>query len=530
MYEVKDEVIRNIKNEFANELYERDYSYSEIALDKIINEWIARKQDLLELFSKHPLWNPDKLLIQFDQDYSRKIELNELHKFCNWLFHKVTTTWENSLADLNCAKEEDIRRKNVIVWMNEKITNQFFDDSMKEEIDKMNSYNENYKLRTNMKSSKAIGKICREEGWDKLEGYNTKYAALCDNLNPIKVKRHTVISLNPLDFLLMSNGDTWCSCHYIGDDIDDAGCYSSGTISYMLDECSFVFYTVNADFDETDIELAEKAQRQIFGYRDEAFIQSRLYPQANDSGAEAIYDDIRNIVQKIIADCLEKPNLWVISKNSNKIKEVVEDGSRATCYPDWHRGNPGSNHCCLSTLKGRIDSFKKITLGAEPICISCGRRHTYEKNISCCENQSGYYCEECGGRISEDDVIWVGDYPYCCDCAIYCEECGCGVSRDDAYRVDDVWYCEDCIDQVATPCNYCGEYEYNDCIVTTEEANSYCENCAEEKVRYCDECGECHETDNIIYDEVTEKWYCKECYEDLLEERESEEELYEQAE
>ena len=58
MYEVKTEVIRNIKEEFINELIKRDYEYSGYALDSIINEWMKCKQNLLELLSKHPLWNP----------------------------------------------------------------------------------------------------------------------------------------------------------------------------------------------------------------------------------------------------------------------------------------------------------------------------------------------------------------------------------------------------------------------------------------------------------------------------------------
>lgn len=513
MYEVKTEVIRNIKEEFSNELNERNYEYSGYALDEIIDEWMKRKQNLLELFSKHPLWNPNKLMIQFDQDYDRRIELEELNRFCIWLYKQVTT-WcgYNSLNNLNCTEKENDRRQDIISWINCNVKTQFFNESMKEQIDIMNALNENFKLRTNMKSSKAIGKICREEGWDKLEEYNAKYAALCDNLNPIKVKRHTVISLNPLDFLLMSNGDSWESCHYIGDEYDDAGCYSSGTISYMLDECSFVFYTVSADHDGNNIELAEKSQREIFGYNDEVFIQSRLYPQANDSGADAVYDDIRHIVQKIIADCLDKPNLWTISKDLSNINEAVKLGRKATCYPDWHSGYPGSEHVSLSTLKSRKMLPKNIVLGAQPICITCGRKHDYTENISCCSDR--YYCEKCGCRISSDDVCWVSDYPYCEDCSVYCEKCGCYEDIDNAKEIRGSWYCEDCVDEIASYCDYCGEYELNEYGIYTEEGHFYCEDCKDENAFRCDKCGEWHDEDcGIEMDDGN--WYCKYCIDDI---------------
>lgn len=526
MYEVKTEVIRSIIREFINELNKRDYEYSENALDKIINEWVTRKQDLLQLLSKHPLWNPDKLMIQFDQDYDRRIELRELANFCTWLLKQVTT-WcgYKLLEDLNCTQEEDSRRQSIIIWMNDNIKKQFFDESMKEQIDKINAYNDNFKLRTNMKASKAIGKICREEGWDRLEGYNSKYAALCDNLNPIKVKRHTVISLNPIDFLLMSNGDSWESCHYIGDEAEGAGCYSSGTISYMLDECSFVFYTVNADFNGTDIELAAKSQREIFGYKDEVFIQSRLYPQANDCGAEAIYDDIRSIIQKIIADCLNKPNLWTITRNLSKINRIVKLGSGATCYPDWHGGCPGSQHVSVSTLKDKTDDFSNIVLGAKPICISCGSRHTYTENISCCKNYNGYYCTECGSYIYEDDVYWVGDYPYCDECSIYCDRCGEYEDKDNAMYIDGEWYCESCAEDVSSYCEGCGSYHLDEYGIFTEEGDFYCEDCIDNYAFKCTECGEWYNKENGYYDEITDSWYCEECYNELIEEREESEEV-----
>lgn len=521
MYEVKYEVITNITREFKTELDERNYPYSENAIDKIINEWMERKQNLLELLSKHPLWNPDKLMIQFDQDYSRKIELNELNKFGNWLLKNVTTWDDKTITDLNCTLKENSRRKNIIFWIIENIKDQFFNDSMKNQIEDINSYNENYKLRTNMKASKAIGKICREEGWDKLEGYNAKYAALCDGLNPIKVRRHTVISLNPIDFLLMSNGNSWCSCHYIGEDISDAGCYSSGTISYMLDECSFIFYTVDGSYDGEDIERVKKLQRQVFGYNDEVFLQSRLYPQANDYGAKAIYDDIRNIVQKVISDCLNKPNLWTISRNLDTINEVVEHGDNATCYPDWHKYNTGSEHCCLSTLKGRTNTYKKITLGAKPICISCGERHDYEENISCCKSNR-YQCVECGAWIDKDDVCWVDGEPYCDECTIYCERCDSYERKENAEYIKGYWYCEDCVDRYARKCDCCGEYDFKEDMTFTEDGYCYCEDCASDEVFYCYECGECYRINEGIYDEETDEYYCQDCYEKLLKEREDE--------
>lgn len=521
MANISNEIKNSIINEMVTELHDRDYYYDTYCLDDIVTECFKQKNALLDLLSRHPLWNPEKLMIQFDADYERRICTEEIYNFYRWLALHVKGLWQYGYTN-----EEQSKEYHVCNFISN-ITEQFFNESMKEQIDFLNTLNENYKLRTNMKASKAIGKICREEGWDKLPEYNQRYAALCDCLNPIKVKRHTCISLNPIDFLLMSNGTSWESCHYIGD-ADDAGCYSSGTISYMLDEHSFVFYTVDAEYNGNQIERQPKIQREMFGYNDEVIAQLRLYPQSNDCGAEQIYDDIRAIVQQVIADCLEKPNLWVKSKNDTR--EVIEHGRGATCYPDWRSGNPGAEHCSISTLKERANGkeFRRITFGAEPICISCGNRHSYEGNISCCE-EDVHYCDICGERLRGDEVCWGGsweDIPYCEDCCTYCEDCGHYYPNDEVHEIDGSYVCENCLDNGDYyTCDACGEIHYCDNMRHTEDDYCYCEDCLDENAFYCDECN-CWYSSNKTshYDEETGNTYCDECYEDILEEREEENE------
>ena len=493
--EIKNSILREMKEE----LNEREYEYTSNALNKIVEECFERKQQLLDLFSKHPNWNPEKLMIQFDTDVERSIDLRQIVNFLYWMESKINVAY-------NPWCDEQTKEYKIYRFIRYCIEDQFFNEDMREEIDKINKLNENYKLRTNMKSSKAIGKIFREEGWDKLEGFNKAYADLSNALSPLKITRHTCISLNPIDFLLMSNGNSWNSCHYIGDDSYNAGCYSSGTISYMLDEHSFVFYTVDASYCGDQIEREKKIQRQIFGYNDEVLAQLRLYPQSNDCGATMVYQDIRQIVQKVIADCLGKPNLWIRSKKATT--EVIEHGHNATCYPDWYSHNPGGKHCSISTLKDRENGIesRKIVFGAEPICIDCGSRHYCDGSISCCDNDEyddeydnddDYtFCDICGHRIHVDDANWggrYGDVPYCDSCCTYCEDCEIYYPNNEVTEVDGRYVCDDCISD--------GSY-YR-----------------------CDGCGVLHHSDYLIYDEETEADYCEECYDELIEKRMNQEEV-----
>lgn len=526
MYIVEDKVIDNIHNTACQVLQDRGWDYDFYIVKEIIKKSLKRKQPLLDLLSKHPNWNPEKLMIQFDEDYSRQICTAQVHDFADWLYRYINKHDYCFWAEQTATKEYQIYE----FFYN--LSEEFFNPEMKEKIDKINALNDSYKLRTNMKTSKAIGKICREEGWDKIEGdykedgYNYQYAALCDCLSPIKTTRHTCISLNFVDFLLMSNGDSWHSCHNI-EDANDPGCYCSGTISYALDECSFVFYTVDASYSGNSIELQPKHQREIFGYNDEVFVQSRLYPQSLDAGAEQIYADIRAIVQKIIADCLEKPNLWI--KTTSDVNEIVEQGEDATCYPDWESGNPGCKHCSISTLKMRPpERTKRIILGAQPICIECGSYHDIDNSINCCN--SGRRCEKCGERIEPDEERWVGDYCYCADCTVYCEDCGNYEVYDDAIEVcktsrwgrASYYVCEYCYNNGSYhKCSECGDMWREDDMDKTEEGNWYCPECNNGWFE-CEDCGCLHDWDGHYEDEETGCLYCEECYDKIMEEREVE--------
>lgn len=509
MYTISKELRTKIVNNVMGVLEEEDYIYTKNAVNKIVDTWFERKNRLIDILSKHPNWNPEKFLIQFDQDYSREICTEEVHKFANWLFRELSY--------------EDREAKARVIDFIYGIEEQFFDHSMDDVIAEINKYNEAYHLRNNMKSSKAIGKICKEEGWDKIEDYNKRYAALCDCLNPIKVKRHTCISLNPVDFLYMSNGTSWNSCHDIRQDDGEPGCYSGGTISYMLDENSFLFYTVDSDFDGNSIEYAPKLQREIFGYRDFVLFQSRLYPQSNDCGAAQIYKDIREIIQKVVSDCIGENNLW--DTNRKDVSEIVSKGKHASCYPDWERGCPGAEHCHISKLRGKEEYCKEMILGAEPICINCGGYNHDHETITCCGKW--YTCYDCGEEIRGEEVHWIDGRPFCDHCIITCEECGEEIALYDEseyYTTENGGYiCRHCYETRGyVCCDHCGHAVRVDSIYRLHNGLEYCNECFENYCFVCDECEEifrnremCHDGDGHIY--------CRHCYGEITERSKAEE-------
>lgn len=365
MYKLTTENKEKMLDIMRNELSNRNYTYNEEALETILNTWYKRKKKLLDVFSNHPLWNEEKCLIQFDTDYDREIDVSVVHNFYIYLRDNLIIKHKCHYSYMLPLEVTDIidffyEMKTTFIEENTYILNM---------VDYINRINDQFKIRQNMKCSKVIGKICRVMEWDKFPNFDKEYAKVCDALSPIKVKRHTCISLNPMDFLLMSNGNSWTSCHDIRIN-GDSGCYSSGGMSYMLDCQSFVFYTVDSEFNGTDIELEHKINRQMFAYNKMNLLQLRLYPQRNDSNKSS-YTEIREIVQKVIADCISEPNLWV---KQSDIKNIgIRKGRGGMCYGDWR-----SSPYVVTYHKNRNTKTTRstFTLGRSPMRLENAREHT----------------------------------------------------------------------------------------------------------------------------------------------------------
>lgn len=541
MYTVSEEIRANIKDTIIEELENRGYHYTDHAIENILNEWFNQKNGLMEILSKHPNWSPEDLMIKFDKDFQRDIDVDAAYRFTNWLFRNTNI--------------QDVYFKEPGSWwttrtlydsMNYILTKQTFlpmNDSWYEtEIHWLNAMHEDFKFRGGQKVTKVMRKICKTFGWDKImktetlwdgtvreyNEFEREYAKYCDAMCPIKVTRHTCISVNPIDFLLMSNGNSWDSCHYI-DTQGSSGCYSSGTISYMLDKHSMIFYTVDGEYNGNEISRQPKIQRQVFGYNDNQLLQSRLYPQRCDSGAEESYKDIREIMQKVIADCEGKPNLWVKRKVQN-----VNKGIGATVYTDW---TAFSNLCCVSVFSDCTEKeLAPIVLGAQPICIHCGYHHGTLENIDCCY-YDGYTCADCGRRIDEDDVRWVGDTPYCGECAHYCSCCSEYERAENTtwLEYESEYVCDECLDEYYVMADDINEYVHMHNATWIESEQRYITN------RYrnlyyaiCRSCGEWFKKEDMVakteveafYDwgRVTNTvYYCHDCHEENEATKENEE-------
>ena len=573
-----------LRNEIITLLKEYDYNPTDKGVNAILDEWITNKGWMLNLFKQHPNYNGKyqiafdtdyqrKCNTQALSDFgywleSKATNIRKEYQIGKFSYREIYNIY-NKLSDivrsadnilyynytvlLNGKSVEEIRTEKqlwykkameytdneqvyvsngdayskesynmyknfidtiyIIKNFTEPLANEYF-------VENVNHYFPTVKAVVGQKVSRIINKICKLTGLDKEPDFNREFAKYSDAINPLAIKRHTVISCHPIDYFTMSFGNSWASCHTIDKQNkrsmpnDYSGCYSSGTLSYMLDKSSFVFYTVDKSYDGNELELQDKINRNMFHMGEDKLIQARVYPQTTD-GESGIYKQIREIAQKVISDCLNVPNMWTNVKGTSECSNMIySDGTHYRDYENF-------SDCNVSYLKNGEDNHKNtnyINVGHDPICPCCGEEHDYQEAIECQDCYTDKYtCENCGVSHDREDMHEIDGYWYCNSCCFYCEYHeewerypgdstyinGYGRVCDNALNYgDDFHYCEQC-----------DEYFYNNGdAILTDDGTWFCdEDCAEsagyryvesdgwykrDELYYCEECDEWVHTDD----------------------------------
>lgn len=508
-------LINSMKQLLTNYLYDPTDS----ALDAIVDEWCRKKGGLIEAFKKHPNYLPGKFMIVLDHEFEREIDKDVCDEFSSWirsielerreylpkeilskLFSYETLDWKTRYFFLNlrCYAERCISEG----------TAKYLSDA----IPKIHAH-------TGEKMSRVVNRICHYLRYDKADGYNKIYAKFADSLSPKTIKRRTILSLNPLDYLTMSFGNSWASCHTIdktnirNTPNSYSGQYSSGTISYMLDGSSMVMYTVDISYDGNEYWSRPKINRQMFHWGEDKLIQSRLYPQDND-GLNSLYIPYRNIVQEIMAKIFNFKNSWILKKGCSTIEDWV--ATQGTHYADYEC----FDSCNMSIVKGS-NNARRITIGAEPICVVCGHRHETYDNVSCCGGGGLYHCANCGFEVYEHDAILIDGEYYCEDCVSVCSNCG--QMHHDVVYVGSIqgYVCRDCLMERFAYCEYCHHYHpKNEINYLDDMGIQICDSCYDDAVAQCERCGENYFIDNLYC--FDGKYYDYTCFMKLIEEKERE--------
>ena len=197
---------------------------------------------------------------------------------------------------------------------------------------------EKKKIIEGQKTSKIVNRLLSM--CDNSDVYNKVFTTLSDLLNPHDVSMYYVVSLNFLDYLRMSDGHSWASCHTTDKDNTRnssgdhySGAYCQGTLAYANDRVSYVTYLILTDgADVKHPERSDKIYREMYHVDEnyEQIIQGRVYPQGNDGNTniyELIFDKFMTIMK------FDKDDFNHIGRS----KYEADTHSGGAQYPDYKR-------------------------------------------------------------------------------------------------------------------------------------------------------------------------------------------------
>lgn len=275
--------------------------------------------------------------------------------------------------------------------------NQFLSERL---ADNLNYHFSKCKFSAGQKLSRAVNQIATKYNLNKDPEWEREFAKYANSINPLNVTKWTVISWHPVDYLTFCFGNSWSTCSnidkrnvrgvkigssrssitsYVSENYVFRGEHSAAALSYMFDKTSFIYYTVNHKYNGKHYEEQDKESRIVFSFNEEmdTLLQSRLYPQCNDDNPDdSNYSIPREIVQRVITDALEKPNLWKMKKGSSVCRQYGI--STGVHYPDYI--DERNSKCNVSWLG---DDPHEIYIGHDAICPNCGATHTHLESLNC---------------------------------------------------------------------------------------------------------------------------------------------------
>lgn len=566
------------------ELIDRADEFTKNGIRKNVEEWLRMKAPLFRLLRKHPNWNEEAKAVVYHQTEHRmpsyadsKSAFDNLIDLCgyeniepdifpwknvNACFSEMSQTdWqamisESHICNWSWVSDSYVESRILFIAAFSALFSQEPMNTMSKDVaDCINRIYPDIRAHVGQKTSRIANKLFCKFGFDKTPDYNREFAKLADSMNPFDVERITVLSANIIDFLLMSNGNSWRSCHTIRSGGPDSysGCYMGGTLSYANDSESMILYTVDKDYHGTDYCFEPKINRQVFFWDYPVLVQERLYPQCNDNTEQGrtLAKQYRTVVEDIFATCLEAPNLWVkeIRNRAN-----INNRPDTFMYKDWSAFPNYIVHIKKETAvsdseveEGEdsevsdrsyvIRSAKHIAVGGTSYCINCGAEKCEDEFAdsenshnsllchSCHPDEYTACCNECGCRDDRDNMHCIDGEWYCNDCCFYCE-------YHQEYETGNYEYVENygnvCEDELSDGdfyyCNECEEWHYNEPTTTVydrwDNEINVCDNCLEKYYIQCDDCEEYFHHRNIFT--LGDYCYCEACFDKRTENEETE--------
>lgn len=463
-----------------NKHLDKDFPSIKIGEDFVKNfskESFTAKGMLRNMLRQHPLWNEDKMCVVKEIEIKISLNRKKVDDLLIEFFYTLLSSHERAFF-------HDF-------FLNEEYCPDYLEDFIKFAG---NAY------KADRKKSRILRQLCKQKGWDKIDGFEKWFAEISNELNTKTKKVDLIVSINPAHFLTMSNphhdsrGEMLTSCHSLNADYE----YRNGCTGYALDAVTMIAFTVDNTADEESW-CNRKTSRQLFMYEPGSgvLLQSRMYnANGGTTGQQAESEGFRKAIEEIISVCENTPNEWdsgTYTSKRFKKKIAFEENDFFGGYPDWKYEQ---FNAILSTRKGYIP--KVYFVGNIGMCLNCGKHTEDEEGIyceACDEELTEHVCEFCGKKMHHDESLeayYHGDIIKICDhCAnsddfVECNDCGCLYHIEDTEEAQDsgVRICENCLENSDTfaRCYSCDGIYHKSNLTTTTNADGMeipiCHHCA----------------------------------------------------
>ena len=442
-----------LRNQFYDVMHKYRKSFSQKGVQKNLDEWRRNKENLRELLRRHPDWNEREQAVEIKYDEVRNIDSSCVREAVYEM---------KELAELAGLVGEPRRHFEIAL---DAATGDYQRIPEEDQLSTIRVYG-GIDCAPGQKASRIVNRLCLKFGLERyteekqeknsdgtvttrtVHPYNAVFARLSDALNPGAEVKKALLSIHPCDFLEMSNtNNSWRSCHSLRD-----GDYQAGTLSYMRDEVSMVFYTVNSDVTQ-DFHKAPHIAREIYCYSGGTLLQSRLYPSDRADQRKRYLE----LVQKVIASCLGVPGEWATQAVTDGNGQFWRSGVGSRQYRDYDYG-----YAIVSLLQneGR-DGDTMLTIGHKACCVCCGEDLRDSNMIDCGRCHSLVICKSCGREMDKDDTSYDEEAHayYCGDCRPICTQCHKGIKGTVHHAL---WrgkvskqMCQSCYEKLTAPCRVC---------------------------------------------------------------------------
>lgn len=306
-------------------------TYYPQAKDKYIyNEfktWYEAKKNLIALFREHPQWNDKEKCIAIDLPIYRNADGTVVASAARELFQTMSA--ESPVFSRRTLRAYDYITDIASRSYNYKMDNnciRFHETAYREIKEYLNAIGLNDDdMNINAKASRNINAIIKKFKLADRTEYNKASAKCFDAmaLKPLQVK--FVVSLNICDFVTMSHGNSWSSCH----SFRNRGSWHAGCLSYANDDVTVITYGLDKNCPDNDYYKNDKIFRQLFMINKEhtEYVQSRMYPACNIYTDESVNASFNSILSEVDIDISDTP----VRTESG----CVISGEHYLNYPDY---------------------------------------------------------------------------------------------------------------------------------------------------------------------------------------------------